>query len=513
MPGHSVVVAPIDRLPPPPIDDLRANVLFAALDDEQLRWLAGAGEHIVVADGVVLFSEGEPASRLVVLIDGELLLTHRVDGRDEVLTRHSTRTADDADEHGDKPPAAHGFAGETPLLAGEDYIATATAVGPTRVVRYTREAFMEMMARCPQVCQVLLPVLAWRIHASAAQAGQRATVSALGTLAAGLAHELNNPAAAVVRAADALTVAMDDLHAAAMRWAAVAGPAETAVLDGATAAVLARPVQLTGRDALADAEAEEELEDWLDDHESDGAGIAGPLVERGLGVGWLTGLAEGLPEHLLPPAVANVGAVLAARALASEIGDAGRRISGIVAAAREYTNLDRAPEQDVDLASGIEATLTMLAPKLAGVRVHREYGVDLPLVVGYPIELNQVWTNLIDNAADALGGTGDLWLRTSREGSCVLIEITDSGSGIPPEVQSRIFEPFFTTKDIGKGTGLGLHLSHRIVTQRHRGSLTVRSRPGQTRFLVRLPAGAEAGVNPLSGTTGDGDRPEGQEPA
>jgi signal transduction histidine kinase len=473
---------------PPHIEDLRANVLFADLDDGQLEWLAQAGEHRLFQDGSILFREGDHADRLVVLLDGELLVSHVVDGRDEVLARHSTRHDDPVGADGTaKPAAAHGFTGETPLLAEDDYIATATAVGATRVLLFARAVFMEMIVRCPGVCRVLLPVLAWRIHASAAQAGQRATVTALGTLAAGLAHELNNPAAAVVRAADALAVAVTDLHAAAMHWAAVAGPADTAVLDALASELNERAVLLAGRDALADAETEERIEDWLDDIGSDALGLVRPLVERGMDIPWLDALAARLSGPLVAPALTSLSAAMTTRSLVADIGDAGLRISGIVAAAREYTNLDRAPEQDFDLARGIEATLSMLAPKLTGIRVHREYSADLPLVVGYPIELNQVWTNLVDNAVDAMDGDGDLWLRTSRDGACVLAEVADSGPGIAPDLQSRIFEPFFTTKDIGKGTGLGLHLSHRIVTQRHHGSLTVQSRPGSTRFLVRIP--------------------------
>jgi signal transduction histidine kinase len=158
-----------------------------------------------------------------------------------------------------------------------------------------------------------------------------------------------------------------------------------------------------------------------------------------------------------------------------------------VATTKDYTNLDRAPQQPVTIADGLEATLAMLKTKLGGIKVVRSYAPDVPAFLGYPSELNQVWTNLIDNAVDAMNGKGTLGLRTCTENRSVIVEISDTGSGIPPEIQSRIFEPFYTTKDVGKGTGLGLHLSYRIVTQRHHGSLTVRSVPGDTRMIVRIP--------------------------
>lgn len=493
--------------PRPDPAELRATPLFADLDDGQLAWLVTVGEHRTVEDGTVLFREGEQAVALQVLLDGELRITHVVDGRDEVLTRHSTRTGGDADEHGDKPLAAHGFTGETPLLSGTQHTATATAVGRTRLVSYPREAVLEMIVRCPQVCRVLLPVLAWRMRASAAEAGQRATVTALGTLAAGLAHELNNPAAAVVRAADALALALGDLREATVRFAGGASPADVAVVDAAVAELLGRAPHPGGHDALAASDAEGDIDDWLADHGCDDVELAVPLVERGLDAGWLDALAARLPASGLPAALDQVATVVAARGLVADVSDAGRRISGIVASAKEYAHLDGASEVDLDLQRGLEATLAVLRPALAGVAVHRDYEADLPPVTGHPAELNQVWTNLLGNAADALRGGGELWVRTRRDGDCALVEIVDSGPGIPPENQSRIFDPFFTTKDVGSGTGLGLHLSHRIVTQLHRGALSVRSRPGRTRFRVRLPLAPGAGCAPED----TDDRPDHQE--
>jgi signal transduction histidine kinase len=209
-------------------------------------------------------------------------------------------------------------------------------------------------------------------------------------------------------------------------------------------------------------------------------------------LGWLLERLEGVGEAALPAALDHLAALLETRALTAELRAAGPRISQLVSATRDYANLDRAPEQRFSVTAGLENTLVVLRSKLAGIRVERAYDPDLPELTGYPSELNQVWTNLVDNAAEAMEGSGVLTLRVRTEGVCMVVEVTDSGRGIPEDVLPRIFEPFYTTKDVGKGTGLGLHLSYRIVTQRHHGSITARSRPGETRMTVRLPlAGAD----------------------
>jgi signal transduction histidine kinase len=476
-----------DTVPPPgplTVADLRHNQLFAGLSAAQYEWLARAGSSRALVDGEVLFAEGDPARAFVVLIEGELVITTSVDGRDEVLARHSTRDQDL--DHEGKPSAANHFTGELPLLSDDAYIATATSVGRTRVALYGKDAFLEMIVRCPQVCQVLLPVLAWRIHASEAQAGHRATVNALGTLAAGLAHELNNPAAAVARTAKGMRAALDTLESCAQGWGSTGADAEREHLARCRDQLRIRTTVPPG--ALERAALEDALVDWFDDHDVDPIGdLADALVVRGVTSFWLDELADGIAADRLGCALDYLSASLAAETLATDVTEAGERISGIVRDTKAYTNLDRAPEQDVDLVQGIEATLTMLRPRLAGVEVVRDYGADLPRIQGFPSELNQVWTNLIDNAVDAMGSAGTLTIGVRRERRCAIVEITDSGAGIPADVLPRVFAPFFTTKDVGKGTGLGLHLVHRVVTQRHRGSIGVRSQPGATRFTVQLP--------------------------
>ena len=487
--------SPAPSKPPVPgaltVVDLHHNQLFAGLSPDQYAWLARAGVPRDLVDGEVLFTEGEPARAFVVLIAGELVITTNVDGRDEVLARHTTRG--DALDHEGKPTAANHFTGELPLLSDDAYIATATSVGPTRVALYSKDAFLEMIVRCPQVCQVLLPVLAWRIHASEAQAGQRATVAALGTLAAGLAHELNNPAAAVARAGGGMLSALDTLERLSQDWGSQGTADERAHLGRFVADLRSRPPSRLG--ALDRSALEDEFTDWFDDHDVEPVGdLADALAGRGADVAWLDALADEIAPDRLGIALDYLAASLAARALATDATEAGERISAIVRDAKAYTNLDRTPEQAVDLVQGLEATLTMLRSKLGDVEVVREYADDVPRIQAFPSELNQVWTNLIDNAVDAMNGRGVLTIGVRRERQCVIVEIADSGSGIPSDVLPRVFAPFFTTKDVGKGTGLGLHLSHRIVTQRHRGSINVRSQPGLTRFTVQLPVDHDSEV-------------------
>jgi signal transduction histidine kinase len=480
---------------------LRRHELFGEVDDTQLAWLVERGTVRRLADGEVLFRDGEPATMFVVLLDGELLITKVVDGREEVLTRHSARSPARPDSTVDvgKPSAAHGFTGEMPLLAGENYVADATAGGPTTVITYDQDSFLEMFARIPRVSRVLLPVLAWRIQSSQAVAGQRNTLQALGTLAAGLAHELNNPAAAVVRNSSALPRVLRRLEEACFRWSAASAAGGGAGGGAVRELVAAVPTPELPVDSVQRAAVEEELARWLADRALPRAGrLAGELADEGADLALLRRLERAAGAGDLSAAVEYTASLLAARGLAREIGEAGGRIASIIESVREYTNLDRAPQQDVDVASGLDATLAMLAPTLTGIRVVRRYDPRVPVIRGYPGELNQVWTNLIGNAVDALHGQGELRLTTRPQGAGVLVEIADTGTGIPASIVDRIFEPFFTTKDVGKGTGLGLHLSHRIVTQRHQGVMRVESEPGATRFTVRLPSGPSAGPDPAA---------------
>lgn len=477
-------------MPDPLVSRMREVELFAELDDDQLRWLVDAGEPVSLGDGEMLFEDGQQAEHFYVLLSGELLFTKRLNGRVEVVARHLAEPPPGAagEEHG-KPSAAHRFTGELPMLAGGGYVARGTAVGRTELLAYARPVFQEMIARCPQVCRVLLPVLAWRIRSYEMRAGQRAMLEGLGTLAAGLAHELNNPTSAVLRAAAELRASVRELVAAAALWGQAGTVAETAALDRM---ILQAPREATAaRDPIEAADALDELADLLTGWQvPDAEDLAGMLVDAGLRATQLGGFAGQLQAGTLPAAVRSLAYVLRVDGLVTELTTAGNRISVLVRDTMAYANLDRAPVRSIELTEGLENTLALLAARLEGVEVCRSYLPGLPRVTGYPNELNQVWTNLIDNAIGAMEGRGVLRLSTRLEDGCAVVEVRDEGCGMPADVVRGLFQPFYTTKTIGQGVGLGLHLSHYVITVRHHGSIGVRSRPGDTRFTVRLPVDA-----------------------
>jgi signal transduction histidine kinase len=330
--------------------------------------------------------------------------------------------------------------------------------------------------------------------------GQRERLLALGSLSAGLTHELNNPAAAAVRATGSLHERLAGLRDGLAEIAA--GPHDGAVL--ATLLRLqsqeaSRVAQASALSPLEASDREDEISDWLDDHDvPDGWQLASSFVQAGLDTDWLEQAAQALraasPDGCdLPAAMRWLGDTVETEVLLSEITDSVTRISVLVGAARQYSQLDRAPYQVVDVHDLLDSTLVMLAGKLGdGVTVVKHYDRSLPKIPCYPAELNQVWTNLIDNAIAAMAGTGTLTITTAADNDRMLVEFADTGPGVPAELRERIFEPFFTTKGVGQGTGLGLDISWRIVVSRHHGDLRVESVPGDTRFQVRLPLTAPA---------------------
>ncbi len=316
-------------------------------------------------------------------------------------------------------------------------------------------------------------------------------MASLGKLSAGMAHELNNPAAAAQRSAAHLQsmfrrlqntlLQIGEFDLGEQQWEQISK------LDQLVRERTKRPV---GLNAVEGSDRESELEEWLSGHGLDNAWeIAPTLVELGYGREELQALVENFPGRQFPVVIDWLSSAHAIGSLLSELSLGTGRISEIVKALKTYSYMDQAPVQSVDVREGLDNTLIILQNKLkGGIVVHREYAADLPSIEAYGSELNQVWTNIIDNAIDAMAGRGTLVLRTRTEDSWVVVEIEDDGPGIPEEIQNKIFDPFFTTKPPGEGTGLGLNISHNLIVQKHQGQISVSSAPGKTRFTVRLPA-------------------------
>jgi signal transduction histidine kinase len=364
------------------------------------------------------------------------------------------------------------------------------AITDVEVYQLPADVFGGVMREWFPMAVHLLEGLFFGMRNQQALVGERERLLALGSLSAGLTHELNNPAAAAVRATSALR---DRVAGMRHKLAMIADGR----LDGSRLHDLVelqdlavkRAAEVPDRTAMETADAEDALGDWLEDRDiAGGWDVAATLVAGGIDVEWLEQVVAAVGRENLDPAVRWLAYTIDTEQLMREIEDAVTRISGLVAAARQYSQLDRAPHQVVDVHELLDATLTMLAAKIPqGVRVVREYDRSLPAIPAYAAELNQVWTNLIDNALSAMGAEGTLTVHTGRDDDCVLVDIADTGPGIPPEIRPRIFEPFFTTKPVGEGTGLGLDISYRIVVTKHHGDIRVDSRPGRTVFRVVLP--------------------------
>jgi signal transduction histidine kinase len=455
-------------------EDLRAISLFDGLTDEQVRQLHAAGEERRYAVGEELFREARPAVSWWVLLEGSISLLRHV-GHEETLLGVMETPGQWAggfqawDEHG-------------------VYLATGRGASEGRVLTVPAERLRALADSWFPFGVHLIRGLVSTVRSIESVARQREALVALGTLAAGLAHEINNPASAATRAVDSLEGTSEALLSSLGRLAQGAISAEQFIgLDR-----LRREVRTpTGsRDPLAVADLEDALSAWLVDHDvKQDWLIAPPLAAAGLDVEWCERAAALLDDAALEPGLEWVASSLSMAALLGEVKESTRRISDLVSAVRSYSQLDRGSVQTVDVAEGLESTLVMLAHKLKnGVTVERDYGDGVPRIEAVAGELNQVWTNLVDNAIDAMGGQGTLRVSTRAHDTGVVVEIADTGSGFPEAVQAHAFEPFFTTKDVGEGTGLGLDISRRIVVDRHGGEITIDSRPGETVLRVRLPA-------------------------
>ncbi len=453
--------------------ELRAISLFDGLADDQLAELAAGGTEMRIETGIDLFHEGEHADFWWVLVDGAIDLLRHIGREDTVVGRMDVpgRWAGGFrawDEHG-------------------VYLATGRGAAGGRVLRVPAEVLRDRLSAWFPFGRHLIQGLYSTARSIESTARQRESLVTLGTLAAGFAHEVNNPAAAASRAVDALDDTCQTLLSALGRLA----HEEISAQQFTAIDTLRREIgpQAAVQDPLALADHEEALSLWLTRHGVTREWtIAPPLAAAGVDLAWCERAATALAGSALEPGLDWVASTLSIAPLLSEMKESTRRISELVAAIKSYSQMDRASMQQIDVTDGIESALVMLGHKLRdGITVVRDYSADVPRIGAYPGELNQVWTNLIDNALDAMNGTGTLRLVTRSEEDNVVVEVGDTGPGMPAQVASRAFDPFYTTKDTGQGTGLGLDIARRTVVERHGGIITIDSRPGNTVLQVRLP--------------------------
>jgi signal transduction histidine kinase len=465
------------------IDELRTLFLFEKLSEDQLLWLCEHG-HVERHEPGLIFTEGDPATCFYVVLDGSIALLHRVGGEDVELSR--------TDQVGVYAGAWGAYLGDR---VPQTYLQSMRANTACRFYVLSAADFSELMNDWFPMPVHLLEGLFFGNQRVQSSVAQRERLLALGSLSAGLTHELNNPAAAAVRATSSLR---DRVAKMRQKLALIAGGVwdrsslETLIrLQERAVEQVAKAPELSPLDA---SDREDALSDWFDEHGiAGGFELAPTFVQAGIDISWLESMVAVVDGDMLEGAVRWLNYTLETELLMNEIEDSTTRISALVGAAKQYSQMDRAPFQILDVHELLDSTLVMLSRKIGGVRVVKDYDRSLPQIPVYGAELNQVWTNLIDNALQAMDGSGTLTIRTCRVDDSVQVEIGDTGVGIPAENLSRIFEPFFTTKAVGEGTGLGLDISWRIVVNKHHGDLSVESQPGDTRFVVRLPVrGPEA---------------------
>jgi signal transduction histidine kinase len=460
------------------VDELRTLFLFEKLSEDQLQWLCERG-HVELLPAGPVYAEGAPAECFYVLLEGTVVMSRRVGPDDVEVGRTSDR--------GVYSGAWLAYMGDR---VPQVYNASMRAVEPSRFFVLSADAFAELMHEWFPMAVHLLEGAFFGNKNWAQAIGQRERLLALGSLSAGLTHELNNPAAAAVRATAALRE-----RVAGMRHKL--GMIASGKWDRTTLVTLIR-LQEEAADRVPKAQAltpleasdrEDAITDWLADHGcQDGWQLAPTFVAAGLDTDWLDHVEAAVDPGTLEGALRWLNYTVDTELLMNEIEDSTTRVSTLVGAAKQYSQLDRAPYQVVNVHELLDSTLLMLSGKIPpGITVVKEYDESIPSVPAYAGELNQVWTNLIDNAVSAMGTSGVLTVRTGQDREFVFVEFADTGPGVPPELKERIFEPFFTTKPVGEGTGLGLDISWRIVVNKHHGDIAVESVPGDTRFRVRLP--------------------------
>ncbi len=455
------------------VDDRKSEAMFPHLPVEKIREMCNHGKDVILQDGEAIFVEGQKEYPFCLVMEGRIRVTkHSRDG-EMLLTVH---------EPGQ-------FTGEISILTGAPAAATGKADGATRVAVFNIDEFRLMLAECPELAAIVLRAFAARAREIDATLVQQEKLASLGKMAAGLAHELNNPASAMVRTVQSLRNAISRVALLGMQYDCRFDAAQRPVLE---------QLQKFARENASDPEAlspldrsdrEETMAMWL---EQNGVGnswdMAPGLVNAGLTRECLTSLSGKLRADTLGAALTWIEADLTTNQLGAELESAGRRISDLVMAMKQYTYMDQAQFQEIDVHEGLDSTLKIFSHRTKnGIEVHRDYDRSIPKIQAYAGELNQLWTNLIDNALDAMNGSGVLSVTTGSRVGEVSVTIGDTGSGIPEEIRDRIFEPFVTTKAAGKGTGLGLEIAHRVVVNRHQGRIQVKSEPGDTRFTVTLP--------------------------
>jgi signal transduction histidine kinase len=444
--------------------------VFADLPEDQISWFIGHSEEMSLKASDTYFRQGDPADAMFVILEGQLQVRGELGGETVVL-----------------PIMPGDVTGVLPFSRMKQFTVGARALTDARVLRFPSSLFPDLVQKMPELAQRLVGLMSDRIRETTRREQQRDRLASLGKLSAGLAHELNNPASAAKRATsqlrDILKKIRDASHELGRRDLTAAQKAEIEKMEASFVQSNEVPP-----DPLAISDREEQIDSLLRSHgQNDLWQMAADLARKNVKPEALESLFATLDADTARAALVRIAASVEVATLLNEIESGTSRISDLVGAIKEYTYMDQTPVQNVDIVKSLETTLTILNHKLKrGVTVQRDYQKIPLLVNSFGSELNQVWTNIIDNAIDAMGGTGELRVRTYRDENCVVVEIADSGPGIPADVRAHIFEPFFTTKGVGEGTGLGLDTVQRIV-KKHRGSIQVDSKPGDTRFQVWLP--------------------------